>query len=87
VLDPVRGACEMLGLDPLYVANEGVCVAVVAPADADAVLAAARSRPLGASARLVGRVEEGPPAVRLRTSLGGTRPLIMLAGDQLPRIC
>jgi hydrogenase expression/formation protein HypE len=85
--DPVRGACEMLGLDPLYVANEGVCVAVVAAADAEAVLAAARADPLGARAAIVGRVEEGDPAVRVRTGMGGSRPLVMLAGDQLPRIC
>jgi len=87
VLAPVRAACEMLGLDPLYVANEGVAVAVVAAEDADAVLAAARSHELGAQAALIGGVDEGPPRVGLRTGLGATRPLIMLAGDQLPRIC
>ena len=83
---PVRAACEMLGLDPLYVANEGVCVAIVAGDDADAVLAAARADPMGASAAIVGTVEEGR-GVRVRTGLGGTRPLVMLSGDQLPRIC
>jgi hydrogenase expression/formation protein HypE len=87
VLPAVRAACEMLGLDPLYVANEGVCVAIVAPEDAEAVLAAARADPLGRDAALVGEVGEGPPRVSLRTGLGATRPLIMLAGDQLPRIC
>jgi len=87
VLGPVRAACEMLGLDPLYVANEGVAVAVVAPEDADAVLAAARGEDLGAEAALIGDVEAPPVAVRLRTGMGATRPLIMLAGDQLPRIC
>lgn len=87
VLAPVRAACEMLGLDPLYVANEGVAVAVVAPEDADAVLAAARGHELGSRAALIGEVGEGPPRVGLRTGLGTTRPLIMLAGDQLPRIC
>ena len=87
VLEPVRAACEMLGLDPLYVANEGVCVAIVAGSDGEKVLAAARAHPLGSSAAMVGTVEEGPASVRLRTSLGGTRPLVMLAGDQLPRIC
>jgi len=87
VLPPVRAACEMLGLDPLYVANEGVCVAIVAAEDADAVLGAARAHPLGASAALVGEVGDGPPKVTLKTGLGATRPLIMLAGDQLPRIC
>jgi len=87
VLGPVRAACEMLGLDPLYVANEGVCVAVVAGGDAQAVLRAARSDPMGASAAVIGEVEVGAPAVRLRTALGVTRPLMMLSGDQLPRIC
>ncbi len=87
VLPAVRAACEMLGLDPLYVANEGVCVAIVAPEHAETVLAAARAHRLGASAAIVGKVGEGPPAVRLRTALGATRPLLMLAGDQLPRIC
>jgi hydrogenase expression/formation protein HypE len=85
--DPVRGACEMLGLDPLYVANEGVCVAVVHGPDAGAVLAAARDHPLGRSAAVVGVVEEGAPSVRVRTGLGASRPLLLLAGDQLPRIC
>jgi len=87
VLPPVRAACEMLGLDPLYVANEGVAVAVVAPEDAEAVLAAARAHELGMHAALIGEVGEGPPRVSLRTGLGATRPLLMLAGDQLPRIC
>jgi hydrogenase expression/formation protein HypE len=87
VLGPVKAACEMLGLDPLYVANEGVAVAIVAPGDADAVLAAARAVDVGAHAAIVGSVEEGAPRVGVRTGLGATRPLIMLAGDQLPRIC
>ncbi|MBI4260588.1 MAG: hydrogenase expression/formation protein HypE [Actinobacteria bacterium] len=87
VLDPVRGACEMLGLDPLYVANEGVCVAIVGPGDAGAILRAARFEPAGMGAAIVGEVGAGPPRVTLRTALGPTRPLIMLSGDQLPRIC
>jgi hydrogenase expression/formation protein HypE len=87
VLPPVRAACEMLGLDPLYVANEGVCVAIVAAQDAEGVLAAARAQPIGARAAIVGEVGDGPPRVSLETALGATRPLIMLAGDQLPRIC
>jgi hydrogenase expression/formation protein HypE len=87
VLPPVRAACEMLGLDPLYVANEGVAVVVVPPEDAEAVLAAARAEEPGAHAAVVGSVEEGPPRAAARTGLGATRPLIMLSGDQLPRIC
>jgi hydrogenase expression/formation protein HypE len=87
VLPEVRAACEMLGLDPLYVANEGVAVAIVAPEDAEAVLNAARANEHGRDAAIVGEVGEPPVKVRLRTSLGATRPLIMLAGDQLPRIC
>lgn len=87
VLPPVEAACEMLGLDPLYVANEGVAVAVVAPEDAEAVLEAARSNELGTRAALIGGIGEGPPRVSLRTGLGVTRPLILLSGDQLPRIC
>jgi hydrogenase expression/formation protein HypE len=87
VLGPVRAACEMLGLDPLYVANEGVAVAIVAPQDVNGVLAAARGDRFGSHAALVGEVAEGPMRVSLRTGLGATRPLLMLAGDQLPRIC
>ena len=87
VLPPVRAACEMLGLDPLYVANEGVAVAIVAPEDADRILAAAREEDTGAHASLIGAVDEGPARAGLRTGLGITRPLIMLAGEQLPRIC
>ncbi|HLB39937.1 MAG TPA: hydrogenase expression/formation protein HypE [Actinomycetota bacterium] len=87
VLPAVKAACEMLGLDPLYVANEGVAVAVVAPEDTDAVLAAARAHRFGAQATVVGEVGDPPVAVRARSGLGTTRPLIMLAGDQLPRIC
>lgn len=87
VLPAVKAACEMLGLDPLYVANEGVAVAVVAPGTAEAVLAAARADELGTHAAIVGEVGEPPVAVRARNGLGTTRPLIMLSGDQLPRIC
>ncbi|MDH5589305.1 MAG: hydrogenase expression/formation protein HypE [Gemmatimonadota bacterium] len=84
----VEAACEMLGLDPLYVANEGVLVAFVAPEAEDAALAALRSHAVGASAMRVGRVvEDHPGMVVLRTGLGGTRVVDMLPGDQLPRIC
>lgn len=84
----VAGACEMLGLDPLYVANEGVLVAIVAAELAGAALAAIRSHPLGASATAAGRVVSAHPGmVVLRTRLGGTRVVDLLPGDQLPRIC
>jgi hydrogenase expression/formation protein HypE len=84
----VNGACEILGIDPLYVANEGKLVAVVAPDQADAALAAVRSHPLGRDARLIGEVREDPPGlVLLETAFGGSRVVDMLAGDPLPRIC
>ncbi|BAS26499.1 hydrogenase expression/formation protein HypE [Limnochorda pilosa] len=88
VRDEVRALCEMLGLDPLYAANEGKLVAVVDPRAATAVLEAARSHPLGREARWIGQAVEGAPSeVRLRTVVGGTRPLDLLEGEQLPRIC
>ncbi|MCT7361591.1 hydrogenase expression/formation protein HypE [Mycolicibacterium llatzerense] len=84
----VTGACEMLGIDPLYVANEGKFVAVVAPEEAEAGLAALRSHPLGADAAEVGEIAEEPAAtVVVRTAFGGTRIVDMLVGDPLPRIC
>ena len=86
--DEVRGACEMLGLDPLYVANEGKLVAIVAAGMAEPVLDAMRRHPLGREARIVGTVTESHPGlVTMRTPLGTTRIVDMLAGDQLPRIC
>jgi hydrogenase expression/formation protein HypE len=84
----VTAACEILGIDPLYVANEGKLVAVVAPESSERALAALRSRPLGADAAVVGTVEDGPePLVLLDTALGGSRIVDMLVGDPLPRIC
>ncbi len=84
----VRSACEMLGLDPLYVANEGKLVACVAPEAAEAVLAAMHAHPYGRQATAIGRVGEGPAGqVTLKTPIGGTRLLDMLAGEMLPRIC
>jgi hydrogenase expression/formation protein HypE len=84
----VSGACEMLGLDPLYVANEGIFVAIVPEALAEAALAALRSLPIGANARRIGRVvAEHPGMVVMKTAIGGTRVVDMLPGDQLPRIC
>ncbi len=85
---PVRSACEMLGLDPLYVANEGKLVAVVAPEDAGGVLAVMRAHRYGASAARIGEVNDSAPGrLSLKTALGARRVLDMLAGEQLPRIC
>jgi hydrogenase expression/formation protein HypE len=84
----VKGACELLGLDPLYVANEGKLVAIVPAADADAVLTAMRRHPLGSQASVVGEiVEEHPRVVTMRTVIHGERIVALLAGEQLPRIC
>jgi hydrogenase expression/formation protein HypE len=84
----VRGASEILGIDPLYVASEGRMVAVVSGDSADAALAALRSHPLGAGASVIGSVKADPPGlVLLKTEFGGTRIVDMLIGDPLPRIC
>jgi hydrogenase expression/formation protein HypE len=88
IWDEVRGACELLGLDPLYVANEGKFVAVVAEHDADNVLRQLRKNPLGHEAAIIGEVvEDHPEMVLMRTPIGGKRVVQMLAGEQLPRIC
>lgn len=88
IREEVRGACEMLGLDPMYVANEGKLIAIVAADAAAAVLEAMRRNPLGKNAQVVGTVVESPsPLVTMRTALGTSRIVDMLAGDQLPRIC
>ena len=89
VNDAVRGACEILGLDPLYLANEGKLAALVAPADCAAVLAAMRAHPLGRRAAVVGEVLAGghPGLVTLRSAFGGERVVDLLMGEQLPRIC
>jgi hydrogenase expression/formation protein HypE len=84
----VRSACEVLGLDPLYVASEGRLVAVVEAADADRVLETMRKHRLGQNAAIVGTiVAEHPGMVTQRTRIGGERIVTMLAGEQLPRIC
>ncbi len=84
----VDAACELLGLDPLYVANEGKLVAVVAPGSADAVLAAMRAHPLGAEAARIGEVLDDPHHfVQMATRFGGRRTVDWLSGEQLPRIC
>ena len=84
----VQAACDMLGLDPLYCANEGKLLAVVAPEDADKVLAAMKNHELGTDAAIVGEVTERYPGkLTLRTAFGGSRVLQKLSGAQLPRIC
>ncbi|MBI4418021.1 MAG: hydrogenase expression/formation protein HypE [Ignavibacteriales bacterium] len=88
VPDEVRGACEILGLDPLYVANEGKLVAMVPQTSAQAILSAMRSHPLGKHATIIGEVvAEHPGTVLMKTRVGGTRVVDMLSGEQLPRIC
>lgn len=84
----VRGACEILGLDPLTIANEGKLLALIAADQAEAALQAMRGHPLGREAVIIGEVRAEPPGmVFLRTDIGGTRVLDMLVGDPLPRIC
>ena len=86
--DAVRGACELLGLDPLHIANEGQFLAVVAPQYADVVIAALKLSPGGESAQIIGEVCEQPAGAVLVTTLyGGSRIVDMLVGDPLPRIC
>jgi hydrogenase expression/formation protein HypE len=88
VRDTVRGACEILGLDPLYVANEGKLVAIVPAETGDAVVERMRRHPLGSEARIIGEVvAEHPAMVLMKTEIGGTRVLDTLFGEQLPRIC
>jgi hydrogenase expression/formation protein HypE len=88
VRDDVRAACEILGLDPLYVANEGKLVAVIAPGAADAALAALHSHPLGVGAVDIGEIrDDEEPLVLVDTPYGGSRIVDMLVGDPLPRIC
>jgi hydrogenase expression/formation protein HypE len=84
----VSAACEMLGLDPLYVANEGKVLVLVAPEDAELVLNTMRQHPLGQEACIIGEaVSEHPGRVVLQTGIGGRRIVDMLSGEQLPRIC
>ena len=85
---PVEAACEFLGLDPLYVANEGKLIAICAPADAARLLDVMRAHPLGRNAAIIGEVIEDPHHfVQMRTRFGGRRNVDWLTGDQLPRIC
>jgi hydrogenase expression/formation protein HypE len=88
VRDDVRGACEILGFDPLYVANEGRFIAFVPSRDVERALALMRAHPLGAGASLIGAAGSDPPGlVTMRSSIGANRIVDMLSGEQLPRIC
>jgi hydrogenase expression/formation protein HypE len=88
VQESVQGACEMLGLDPLYVANEGRFVMFVPAAEAPLALKILHDHPLGREARQIGRVSEDAPAqVTMKTRIGANRIIDMLSGEQLPRIC
>ncbi len=84
----VKSVCELLGLDPLYVANEGKLIAICPPQDADRLLSAMRSHPRGRASAVIGRVlQDDRSFVRMVTGLGGTRMVDWMAGEQLPRIC
>lgn len=83
----VKGACEMLGLDPLYVANEGKLIAIVSSEDAESILKIMLQDRLGKDAAIIGKIEAGKPQVLLTTFLGSKRPVMMLEGEALPRIC
>ena len=88
IREEVKAFCEILGLDPLYLANEGKIVVIAPPDEAEAALAAMRAHPLGQRAAIVGRVYSGEPGrVTMRTGFGGRRIVDMLVGEQLPRIC
>ncbi|MCZ7591652.1 MAG: hydrogenase expression/formation protein HypE [Kiritimatiellae bacterium] len=88
ISEEVKGACEILGLDPLYVANEGKLIAIVPADSTEAVLAAMRAHPLGKDAAIIGEVvTDHPRFVTMKTRVGGTRVVDMLSGEQLPRIC
>jgi hydrogenase expression/formation protein HypE len=88
VRDEVRGACEILGIDPLYVACEGRLLAIVEGGAAQTALSALRPHPLGAEGAIIGTVKDEPPGlVLIKTQFGGTRIVDMLVGDPLPRIC
>ncbi len=87
-VDPsVRVACELLGIDPLYVANEGKLLALVPSAQAEQTIAVLRNHQLGARATVIGRVETGEPALQLETTIGARRAVRMPQGELLPRIC
>ncbi|HAX62141.1 MAG TPA: hydrogenase expression/formation protein HypE [Elusimicrobia bacterium] len=83
----IKIACEILGLDPLYIANEGKLIAVVKEEDTQKILSAMKKHPLGKNSKIIGKIIKKPKSVYLKTKIGGNRILQMLDGDQLPRIC
>jgi len=88
ISEEAKSACEILGLDPLYVANEGKLLAFIAPQQAEKILAVMRAHPLGKEAAIIGEVvDDHPRMVIMKTRVGGTRVVDMLSGEQLPRIC
>jgi hydrogenase expression/formation protein HypE len=88
VREEAKGACEILGLDPLYVANEGKLIAIVSSAIAERLVTRMRKHPYGSGACIIGEVKAEPQGiVAMRTGFGGTRIVDMLVGEQLPRIC
>lgn len=88
ITEDVKGACEILGLDPLYIANEGKLLAFVSPEDAESILNVMRAHPLGKEAQIIGKVvAEHPKNVVMKTTIGSLRIVDMLSGEQLPRIC
>ncbi len=88
VSDPVRGLCEILGIDPLYMANEGKILVFAPQKDAGKILSVMRRHPLGKNSSIIGRVSRAAePQVLLHTAIGSTRIIDMLSGEQLPRIC
>jgi len=88
VTEEVRGACEIFGFDPLYIANEGKFIAIVSPEEAEKVLAVMQTHPLGINAAIIGEVVPGHPgSVVLKTRIGSSRIVDMISGEQLPRIC
>jgi hydrogenase expression/formation protein HypE len=88
ISEEVKGACEILGLDPLYVANEGKLLVFASAVDTDRILSAMQAHPLGKSAAVIGDItDEHPRIVVMKTRVGGSRVVDMLTGEQLPRIC
>ncbi len=85
--EEVRGACEILGLDPLYIANEGKMLFFVEPKDAEKVVSSLKNHPQGKNAAIIGEVKNGRPLVKLQTTIASHRIIDMISGEQLPRIC